>query len=285
MLTWTRTAARSNCKPSQLPITLSPTPVVAGGDCAAPPGSGETWIDRSDAGTEWDENRKETVSFTINYGDRRPRYRQVADYWSALIRDGVLSPGHPFPGELTLAAEYGVTVGTVRAARRVLKECNLITVVPGKGVFVATGAPIRPRYVAIADDIAARVANGTLPRNGPGHPFPGEVPLAAEYGVSLGTVRAALRVLKERNLITVVPNKGVFVATGAPIRPRYVAIADDIVARVANGTLPRNGPLPNERFLAEEYEVALGTVRRAVRTLQARGVLVTTQGVGTFVAH
>jgi DNA-binding GntR family transcriptional regulator len=189
------------------PDRPAPDTVVAGAGCAAPRPAvkqGSTGLMQEPNGTRTEK----TVSFAIDYGDHRPRYQQLADYWSVLIRDGVLSPGQPFPGELTLAAEYGVSVGTVRAARRVLKERNLITVVPGKGVFVATGAPIRPRYVAIADDIAAKVANGTL---------------------------------------------------------------------------SRKGPLPNERFLAEEYEAALGTIRHAITILQERGTLVSTRGVGTFI--
>jgi DNA-binding GntR family transcriptional regulator len=42
----------------------------------------------------------------------------------------------------------------------------------------------------------------------------------------------------------------------------YVRMADHIAARIAAGDLPPGSRLPGERDLAEEYGIALGTVRR-----------------------
>lgn len=42
--------------------------------------------------------------------------------------------------------------------------------------------------------------------------------------------------------------------------------------------------LPNEYVLSSEFEVSIGTVRRAVADLEANGVLVREQGRGTYVA-
>ena len=41
--------------------------------------------------------------------------------------------------------------------------------------------------------------------------------------------------------------------------------------------------LPGERDLAAEYQVALGTVRRAIEELRSRGLVVTLPAKGTFV--
>ena len=63
----------------------------------------------------------------------------------------------------------------------------------------------------------------------------------------------------------------------------YAKVADHIAARIAAGDLPRGGMLANERDLAAEYGVAVGTARRAVEELRARGLVVTLPGKGTFV--
>jgi GntR family transcriptional regulator len=41
--------------------------------------------------------------------------------------------------------------------------------------------------------------------------------------------------------------------------------------------------LPGERDLAAEYQVALGTMRRAIEELRSRGLVVTLPAKGTFV--
>jgi len=64
----------------------------------------------------------------------------------------------------------------------------------------------------------------------------------------------------------------------------YVRVADHIAARIAAGELPAGARLPGERDLAAEYEVALGTARRAVTELRERGLVITLPAKGTFVA-
>ncbi|MGW8851575.1 winged helix-turn-helix domain-containing protein [Streptomyces xiamenensis] len=72
-----------------------------------------------------------------------------------------------------------------------------------------------------------------------------------------------------------------------PSRAEYVwrQIADHLAARIASGELPAGARLPGERALAEEYGVALGTVRRAVVDLRERGLVKTLPAKGTFVAE
>jgi GntR family transcriptional repressor for pyruvate dehydrogenase complex len=72
----------------------------------------------------------------------------------------------------------------------------------------------------------------------------------------------------------------------APIRPAYRQIADDLRARVVDGRLTPGSRLPNELELAAQVGVSRATVREALRTLAAEGLIHTSRGVsgGSVVA-
>jgi len=61
----------------------------------------------------------------------------------------------------------------------------------------------------------------------------------------------------------------------------YVQVAAHLEARIRAGELAAR--LPGEQALREEYGVALGTVRKAVKVLRDRGLVVTVPSLGTFV--
>lgn len=63
----------------------------------------------------------------------------------------------------------------------------------------------------------------------------------------------------------------------------YVKVADHIALRIRAGDLVSGAMLPAERVLAAEYGVAIGTARRAVEELRARGLVVTLPAKGTYV--
>lgn len=63
----------------------------------------------------------------------------------------------------------------------------------------------------------------------------------------------------------------------------YMAVADHIAARIASGDLPSGSRLPAEGDLADEYRVAVGTMRRATVELRERGLVATVPAKGTFV--
>ncbi len=65
----------------------------------------------------------------------------------------------------------------------------------------------------------------------------------------------------------------------------YAQLADYIEARIEDGTFAPGARLPGERALAEEYQVALGTVRSALNVLRERGRVVTTPSKGTFISR
>lgn len=71
-------------------------------------------------------------------------------------------------------------------------------------------------YMRVAEDISARIASSEL---APGARLRSERDLAEIYGVSYGTVRRAMEVLRDRELITTIHGRGTFVR-GGPLRPR-----------------------------------------------------------------
>ena len=62
----------------------------------------------------------------------------------------------------------------------------------------------------------------------------------------------------------------------------YVQVADNLAVRIEAGEITHK--LPSERDLAEDYGVAYQTVRHAMKVLRERGLIITRQGRGTFVA-
>jgi GntR family transcriptional regulator len=65
--------------------------------------------------------------------------------------------------------------------------------------------------------------------------------------------------------------------------PVYRQIIDQIAGGVATGSLQQGQQLPTVRQLAVDLSVNPNTVIRAYRELEIRGVLVTQQGLGTFI--
>jgi DNA-binding FadR family transcriptional regulator len=69
-------------------------------------------------------------------------------------------------------------------------------------------------------------------------------------------------------------------------RPRaYEAIAHELLVLILGGHLEQGARLPSERQLAARYGVSRPTVREALGALEARGVVATRMGSGTFVAE
>ncbi len=67
--------------------------------------------------------------------------------------------------------------------------------------------------------------------------------------------------------------------------PIYVQLANYVQARVESGAWQPGRRLPAERELAVEWGVAYLTVRRMMRELRERGVVITTPGLGNFIAE
>jgi DNA-binding GntR family transcriptional regulator len=63
----------------------------------------------------------------------------------------------------------------------------------------------------------------------------------------------------------------------------YLQVVHHIAEQIRTGRLPAGARLPAERDLAEQYGVAVNTVRRAVRDLRDQGLVITVPIKGTFV--
>jgi GntR family transcriptional regulator len=107
---------------------------------------------------------RETLGF-------RPLYRQVKAIFVRRLVDGVWPPGASLPSEGQLAAEIGVSQGTVRKALDELAAENLLVRRQGRGTFVAEHDERRilfQFFKLVHDDGALR--------------FPGSKVLAVETG-------------------------------------------------------------------------------------------------------
>jgi GntR family transcriptional regulator len=67
----------------------------------------------------------------------RPLYRQVRELLVGRLRDGTWLPGALIPSEMQIAAELGVSQGTVRKALDDMRGDNLLIRQQGRGTFVA----------------------------------------------------------------------------------------------------------------------------------------------------
>jgi DNA-binding GntR family transcriptional regulator len=66
--------------------------------------------------------------------------------------------------------------------------------------------------------------------------------------------------------------------------PLWRQLADILRARIQSGELPAGRIMPSENTLSQEYELARGTVVKALDALEREGLIERIQGRGTFVA-
>ena len=85
-------------------------------------------------------------------------------------------------------------------------------------------------------------------------------------------------------LRTATPPGFASIAPDAAGMPLYRAVRRAILKAIEDGALAPGAALPNETELAAAFDVAIGTLRRAVDDLVAEHILVRRQGRGTFVA-
>ncbi|MBK3662795.1 GntR family transcriptional regulator [Bradyrhizobium diazoefficiens] len=63
----------------------------------------------------------------------------------------------------------------------------------------------------------------------------------------------------------------------------HQSVREEILKRITKGTYPPSVPIPSTAMLSEEFGVSPITIKRALRDLQALGVLTAVAGKGTFV--
>lgn len=67
--------------------------------------------------------------------------------------------------------------------------------------------------------------------------------------------------------------------------PLYVQIAEGLIGQIEAGALAPGAQLPPERDLSAKLGVNRLTLRRALRVLEAQGLIIRKHGVGTYVAE
>ncbi|EKE45795.1 transcriptional regulator, GntR family [Oceaniovalibus guishaninsula JLT2003] len=67
--------------------------------------------------------------------------------------------------------------------------------------------------------------------------------------------------------------------------PVWRQIADLVVRQIASGELREGDRLPPERRMAQDHDIAVGTLRRALADLTDRGLIERRQGSGNYVRH
>jgi len=67
-------------------------------------------------------------------------------------------------------------------------------------------------------------------------------------------------------------------------RPLYTHALDELMAMIEDGTYKIGDRLPSEDELADRFGVSRPTLRRALGYLEAQGVVIRRQGIGTFVS-
>lgn len=72
-------------------------------------------------------------------------------------------------------------------------------------------------------------------------------------------------------------------AAGDPGLPLHRRLAEAIATSIRSGELDPSTPLPSEKDIARDCDVALGTVRQAMSLLREAGLIERRQGRGTFV--
>ena len=67
-------------------------------------------------------------------------------------------------------------------------------------------------------------------------------------------------------------------------KPKFSIIKQHICDQIESGTWPQHSKVPSENVLAEQFSVSRMTARRALQELTEQGLLIRSQGAGTFVA-
>ena len=67
--------------------------------------------------------------------------------------------------------------------------------------------------------------------------------------------------------------------------PKYVQVSEMLIRDIAAGHLVDGAKLPPERDMADELDVAIGTLRKALADVESKGMLARVQGSGSYIRH
>ncbi len=67
--------------------------------------------------------------------------------------------------------------------------------------------------------------------------------------------------------------------------PLYLQVREILLKKIVGGMYPKGAAIPSEQRLAEEFHTSVSTIRQALSTLVAEGILRKRQGQGTFISE
>ncbi|RDJ21482.1 GntR family transcriptional regulator [Bosea caraganae] len=179
----------------------------------------------------------------------RPLYRQVKAIFVRRLVDGVWAPGEGLPSEGQLAAEIGVSQGTVRKALDELAAENLVVRRQGRGTFVAEHDERRILFQFFK----------LVPDNGERR-FPDSTVLSAETGLADAAEQAALDLTAKDRVI----------------RVRRLRSFETVPLIVETLSLPQRlfpgleaGPIPNNLYslYAARYGITIAHARERLKAV------------------
>lgn len=185
----------------------------------------------------------------------RPLYRQAYDLLAARIHKGTWRPSQALPSEQALAAELGVSHGTVRKALDALVADKLVERRQGKGTFVIEQTPER----ALFQFFRISRANGD-------RVTPASADTATIRRTPTPDEAVALALLANAEVFSV---DRVRTVDGAPaIRESLVVSAERFP------DLDQHAPLPNAIYVLyqQAYGVMVSEAREAVQAVAADAV-------------
>jgi GntR family transcriptional regulator len=156
----------------------------------------------------------------------RPLYRQVRDMLIRRLVDGVWQPGQPLPSEMQLAAELGVSQGTVRKALDAMAAENLVVRRQGRGTFVARHDEERilfQFFKLVADDGRRS--------------FPESRVLALSHGRANAQERSVLSLAKDARVVRIRRQRSL---NGRPVIVEAITLPEAMFPGLVDMELPNN---------------------------------------------
>ncbi|MGL4495872.1 MAG: GntR family transcriptional regulator [Beijerinckiaceae bacterium] len=177
-----------------------------------------------------------------------PLYKQVRAALVKRLEDQTWPPGHALPSEMELAAEIGVSQGTVRKALDEMAAERLLVRKQGRGTYVAEhdDARILFQFFKLSADSGERV-------------FPDSRILSVQTGVADEAEAQALQMSRRARVIRI---RRVRLVADTPLLVERIILPHKLFAGIENGDIPNN--------LYQLYAARYGiTVARASEKLKA----------------
>ncbi len=181
----------------------------------------------------------------------KPLYRQVRDTLIRRMVDGVWAPGEPLPSEMQLAAELGVSQGTVRKALDEMAAENLVVRRQGRGTFVARHDEDRILFQFFK----------LVPNEGPRH-FPDSRVLSIGKAKASAAECGALSLARGSRVVRI---RRVRLLAGLPLLVESLSLPDALFPGLTDMEIPNN----LYGLYSARYGITVARAREKLRAVAA----------------